>query len=138
MLIHRKQRLFSIVGFLLVIFVAVALVLFALKQNINLYFTPSQLHAEESLPSAEIRVGGMVKPGSVQFDQKTLDVQFVITDFSNDISVYYNGLLPNLFKEGKGIVIQGTLSDINHIKAKQVLAKHDENYMPPNIAKGKK
>ncbi len=135
MLTHRKRRVVGIIGFLLVISTAVALVLFALQQNINLYFTPSQLHAEKALPTSEIRVGGMVKPGSVHFDKKTLNVQFILTDFSNDMSVTYNGLLPNLFKEGKGIVVQGKLFSIHHIDAKQVLAKHDENYMPPNISK---
>ena len=125
----RYKRAAIIVGALIAIGVAAVLILNALNSNIALYVTPSEVAAGKSPAGQVFRIGGMVKDGSVKRDGLT--VHFVITDMVKDIPVAYTGILPDLFKEGKGAVIQGRLNPDGQFIASEVLAKHDENYMPP-------
>ena len=112
--------------------VATALVLSAFNKNLVFFFTPSQIAANEAPVGRTFRIGGMVVPGSVK--REGVDVRFVVTDTAKDIPVVYRGQLPDLFKEGKGVVAQGQLGPDGVFKAREVLAKHDENYMPPEAA----
>jgi cytochrome c-type biogenesis protein CcmE len=112
--------------------VATALVLTAFNKNLVFFFTPSQVAAREAPIGHTFRIGGMVVPGSVKRDG--VAVHFVVTDTAKDIAVVYRGQLPDLFKEGKGVVAQGQLGPDGTFTARQVLAKHDENYMPPDAA----
>ena len=123
------MRAAIIVGALIAISIAAVLILNALNSNIALYVTPSEVAAGKSPAGQVFRIGGMVKDGSVKRDGLT--VNFVITDMVKDIPVAYTGILPDLFKEGKGAVIQGRLDPGGKFVASEVLAKHDENYMPP-------
>ena len=125
----RHKRALLIVAALAVISVAALLILNALNSNIALYVTPSEVAAGKAPKDQAFRIGGMVKEGSVKRDGLT--VHFVITDMAKDIPVAYTGILPDLFKEGKGAVIQGRLNPSGQFIASEVLAKHDENYMPP-------
>ena len=125
----RQKRIVIIVGALVAIGIAVALILNALNSNIALFVTPSEVAAGKAPAGQAFRIGGMVKEGTVKRDGLT--VNFVITDMAKDISVAYTGILPDLFKEGKGAVIQGRLDPNGQFIASEVLAKHDENYMPP-------
>jgi len=125
----RHKRAVIIVGALIAISIAAVLILNALNSNIALYVTPSEVAAGKSPAGQVFRIGGMVKDGSVKRDGLT--VNFVITDMVKDIPVAYTGILPDLFKEGKGAVIQGRLDQNRQFVASEVLAKHDENYMPP-------
>jgi cytochrome c-type biogenesis protein CcmE len=125
----RHQRALWIVAALVAIGVAALLILNALNSNIALYVTPSEVVAGKAPPGQAFRIGGMVKDGSLRRDGLT--VHFVITDLVKDIPVAYTGILPDLFKEGKGAVIQGRLDGSGQFIASEVLAKHDENYMPP-------
>ncbi len=125
----RHKRAAIIVGALIAIGIAALLILNALNSNIALYVTPSEVAAGKSPAGQVFRIGGMVKDGSVKRDGLT--VHFVITDMVKDIPVAYTGILPDLFKEGKGAVIQGRLNSNGQFIASEVLAKHDENYMPP-------
>ena len=125
----RNKRVLVILGGLVSIGVAAALVLNALDSNVAFFFTPTQIEAGEAPKERTFRVGGLVKQGSLQRNQMT--VQFVITDTARDIAVHYTGILPDLFKEGKGAVAQGRLNAHGEFVASEVLAKHDENYMPP-------
>lgn len=134
----RQRRLIWILSFVAAIAVASGLVLYALKQNINLFFTPSQVTNGEVKVGSVVRLGGMVKAGSVQHVANSLRVKFTITDLVEAVEVNYDGVLPNLFREGQGVVVQGRLDPKGKFKASQVLAKHDENYMPPPVAKALK
>jgi cytochrome c-type biogenesis protein CcmE len=125
----RHKRAAIIVGALAALGVAVGLVLNALQSNVAFFFTPTQVAAGEAPKGRAFRVGGMVRAGSVQRDQMT--VHFVVTDTAKDVKVSYTGILPDLFKEGKGAVVQGKLGENGEFVASEVLAKHDENYMPP-------
>ena len=125
----RHKRALLIVAALVVISVAALLILNALNSNIALYVTPSEVAAGKAPKGQAFRIGGMVKEGSVKRDGLT--VHFVITDMAKDIPVAYTGILPDLFKEGKGAVIQGRIDSKGEFIASEVLAKHDENYMPP-------
>ncbi len=125
----RHKRAALIIGGLAAIGVAAALVLNALDSNIALYVTPSEVAAGKAPTGKAFRIGGMVKEGSIARDNLT--VNFVITDTARDIPVAYTGILPDLFKEGKGAVVQGRLGADGKFSATEVLAKHDENYMPP-------
>ncbi len=109
--------------------VATALVLSAFNKNLVFFFTPSQIAANEAPVGRTFRIGGMVVPGSVK--REGVEVRFVVTDTAKEIPVVYRGQLPDLFKEGKGVVAQGQLGPDGVFKAREVLAKHDENYMPP-------
>ena len=108
---------------------AAAFVLNAFQSNLVFFFTPSQVARGEAPKNRLFRIGGMVKEGTLKRGKD--EIEFIVTDFSNEVVVHYTGLLPDLFKEGKGVVAQGRLSDDNVLTATEVLAKHDENYMPP-------
>lgn len=108
---------------------AFALIIFSLRQNLNVFVTPKELAAIDQNSRASFRLGGVVKVGSVQFLADKSAVSFVVTDFQHDIKVTYRGLLPDLFREGKGVIAEGHLAQ-GHFQATTVLAKHDENYMP--------
>lgn len=123
-----KRRGAIVVGGVAVVSIAAALVLNALNSNIALYVTPSEVAAGKAPKDSAFRIGGMVKEGSVRRDNLT--VHFVVTDTAKDIPVSYTGILPDLFKEGKGAVVQGRFQN-GQFAASEVLAKHDENYMPP-------
>lgn len=125
----RRQRVLVILGGLASVAIAATLVLNALDSNVAFFFTPTQVVAGEAPQGRAFRVGGLVKPSSVRRDQMT--VQFVITDTARDVPVLYTGILPDLFKEGKGAVAQGRMNPQGQFVASEVLAKHDENYMPP-------
>ncbi len=125
----RHKRALLIAAALAVIGIAALLILNALNSNIALYVTPSEVAAGKAPKGQAFRIGGMVKDGSVKRDGLT--VHFVITDMVKDIPVAYTGILPDLFKEGKGAVIQGRIDPNGEFIASEVLAKHDENYMPP-------
>ena len=107
--------------------------LYALRQNINLFYTPTQVISGEAPINHPFRVGGMVKKGSLHRDKESLLVEFIISDFNKEIKLAYTGILPDLFREGQGIVAHGKLDQQGNFKADQVLAKHDENYMPPEV-----
>jgi cytochrome c-type biogenesis protein CcmE len=129
----RKQRLILVISILVGLAIACGLMFYALRQNINLFFTPQQVMAGEAPLDTQMRVGGLVEVGSVVRDQETLDVQFVLTDGKGRFTVHYQGILPDLFREGQGIVANGTLISTNRFEAEEVLAKHDETYMPPEV-----
>ena len=133
--IRRKRLIWIVIG-LAILAVAVGLVLYALKSNIVFFFTPTQIAANEAPQGRAFRVGGMVESGSVV--RNGLDVQFRVTDTVKTIPVVYRGTLPDLFREGKGVVAQGKVGPDGVFKADEVLAKHDENYMPPEAAEALK
>ena len=128
----RKQRLFIILGMVSGLGIAVGLVMYALSQNINLFFTPTQIVKGEAPPAQMIRVGGMVADGTVDRDPQSLKVAFEVTDFDHNVRISYEGILPDLFREGQGVVVQGRINEGQFV-ASEVLAKHDENYMPPEV-----
>ena len=130
----RTKRGLAIVVGLAVLGVASALVLNAFRSNMVFFFSPTQVAAHEAPRERNFRVGGLVEEGSLRRDEQTLTVNFVITDLAKKIPVVYTGLLPDLFREGKGVVAQGKLGADGVFRAEQVLAKHDENYMPPEAA----
>jgi len=125
----RQKRFSLIAAGVLTLSVAAAFVLNAFNSNLVFFFTPTQVLNGEAPRNKMFRIGGMVKADSLQRDGT--QVSFVVTDTMHDITVHYSGLLPDLFKEGKGVVAQGLLDDKGVMTAKEVLAKHDENYMPP-------
>jgi cytochrome c-type biogenesis protein CcmE len=127
----RSRRFGWILAGLCALGVAAALVLSAFQSNLVFFFTPSQIAAHEAPQGRPFRVGGMVEDGSLAREPNSLTVRFRVTDTAQTIPVSYTGLLPDLFKEGKGVVAQGTLGPDGVFHASEVLAKHDENYMPP-------
>lgn len=127
----RQKRLMFILGGIALVGAAVGLVLYALKNNVSLYFTPTQVYNKEAPQGRSFRIGGLVEEGSVSREKDGLTVRFSITDTAQKMPVIYKGILPDLFKEGKGVVAQGKLQADNVFYAEEVLAKHDENYMPP-------
>ena len=130
----RQKRLTWIVLGVALVAAAVGLVLFALKNNVSLYFTPTQVYNKEAPQGRNFRIGGLVEAGSIKREGDGLTVHFNITDTVQKMEVVYKGILPDLFKEGKGVVAQGKLEEGNVFRAEEVLAKHDENYMPPEAA----
>lgn len=130
----RKQRLYLVILLVVGVSIAVGLAMYALSQNINLFYSPTQIAAGEAPKNTRIRAGGMVVDGSVIRDQKSLKVLFDMTDYAETVTVEYTGILPDLFREGQGIVAQGALDENGVLQAVEVLAKHDENYMPPEVA----
>jgi cytochrome c-type biogenesis protein CcmE len=127
----RSRRTLFIVGAVATISIASFLILRAFNENLVFFFTPSQIVAKEAPVNKEFRIGGMVVDHSLKRELGGLQVEFVVTDMVESIPVKYNGILPDLFKEGKGVVAQGKLNAEGIFVASQVLAKHDENYMPP-------
>ena len=129
----QKRRLYFVITLIAGIALAASFMLVALKQNINIFFTPSQLTNTPVSTNNHLRPGGIVKSGSVIRTKNDLAVQFIITDLHHDVPVRYIGVLPDLFREGKGVVAEGHLTQQGIFIANQVLAKHDENYMPKNV-----
>jgi cytochrome c-type biogenesis protein CcmE len=130
---QRKKRLFIILAIIAGVGIAVALALSALQQNINLFYTPSQIANGEAPHDTRIRAGGLVEVGSVKRSADSLETDFVVTDGSKSVTIRYSGILPDLFREGQGIVAMGKLEHSGVLIADEVLAKHDENYMPPEV-----
>ncbi len=130
----RHKRLVLVAAGLAVLAVAAALVLNAFRANLVFFFSPSQIAAGEAPQDRAFRVGGMVEAGSLKRQTDGLTVQFVVTDTAKRVPVVYTGILPDLFREGKGVVAEGRLGADGVFRADQVLAKHDENYMPPEAA----
>ncbi|OFZ89563.1 MAG: cytochrome c biogenesis protein CcmE [Betaproteobacteria bacterium RIFCSPLOWO2_02_FULL_62_79] len=130
----RHKRFIAISVGVAALGVAAALVLSAFQSNLVFFFTPSQVAANEAPQGRAFRIGGLVTPGSVKRQPDGVTVQFVVTDTAKDIPVVYRGILPDLFREGKGVVAQGQLGADGVFRASEVLAKHDENYMPPDAA----
>lgn len=136
---RRKQRLFAVSAVLLLLGGAVGGIMYAMSENVDLFYTPSQLvnglGDEKTKPvvGQRLRIGGMVVKGSVKRDEHSLKVSFDLVDTGPVVTVHYEGILPDLFREGQGIVAQGTLLDATTVNATEVLAKHDENYMPPDL-----
>ncbi|WP_150912873.1 cytochrome c maturation protein CcmE [Marinobacter halotolerans] len=129
----RKKRLMIVLFLVAGVSIAVALTTYALRQNINLFYDPSQIAAGEAPVDVRIRAGGMVKENSVVRDPESLKVVFSVTDFTSSVAMEYTGILPDLFAEGQGVVAMGRLNEKGLFVADQVLAKHDENYMPPEV-----
>jgi cytochrome c-type biogenesis protein CcmE len=130
----RHRRFAWIAAGVAVLGVAVALVLNAFQSNLVFFFTPTQVAAKEAPQGRPFRIGGLVENGSIRRIPNSVDVTFVVTDTAQRVPVTYSGLLPDLFKEGKGVVAQGSLGPDGTFRATEVLAKHDENYMPPEAA----
>jgi cytochrome c-type biogenesis protein CcmE len=130
---HRKQRLIIVLFIVFGSAVAVTLASFALRENINLFYSPADIAAGKAPVGKNIRAGGMVKEGSIQRDSGSLRVDFVVTDFQSVVPVVYTGILPDLFDEGQGVVASGQMDSYGVFQATEVLAKHDENYMPPEV-----
>jgi cytochrome c-type biogenesis protein CcmE len=127
-----RQKRFMFIGIAVALLgAAVGLVLYALKDNVSLYFTPTQVFNNEAPQGRNFRIGGLVEQGSMKREGDGLTVHFMVTDTTRSMPVVYKGILPDLFKEGKGVVAQGKLGSDNVFHAEEVLAKHDENYMPP-------
>lgn len=130
----RKRKMGLLLFILLAIAIVVALVLYALRQNISLFYTPTQIVEGAARNVHAIRAGGMVVPGSIIRQADGLTVRFKVTDYKHTITIRYHGVLPDLFREGQGIVAQGELIDNHELNAKTVFAKHDEKYMPPEVS----
>jgi cytochrome c-type biogenesis protein CcmE len=130
----RHKRLALIGVGLVGLGIAAALVLNAFQKNLVFFFSPTQVAAHEAPTQRIFRIGGLVQQGSLKREDDGLTVRFVVTDLAHSLPVVYTGILPDLFKEGKGVVAQGRLSEDGTFHANQVLAKHDENYMPPEAA----
>ena len=130
----RHRRFAWIAAGLAAIGAAVGLVLHAFQSNLVFFYSPSQVLSKEAPVGRPFRIGGMVESGSLQREKDSLTVRFVVTDTAQNVTVRYTGLLPDLFKEGKGVVAQGSLGPDGVFTATEVLAKHDENYMPPEAA----
>ena len=126
-----KLRFLFVVMILITLILTVFLVLKSLEENVVYFQSPSEINISSELVKKKIRIGGMVKKDSISFSSN--EVSFVITDFKNEINVIYNGAIPNLFEEEKGVVAEGFLKDRNFFSATKILAKHDENYMPPEV-----
>jgi cytochrome c-type biogenesis protein CcmE len=131
----RHRRFLWIGAGLAALAAAAGLTLVAFQSNLVFFFSPSQVAAKEAPQGRAFRIGGLVEPGSLQRDPNTLTVRFRVTDTAQTVNVVYTGLLPDLFKEGKGVVAQGSLQPDGTFRATEVLAKHDENYMPPEAGK---
>jgi cytochrome c-type biogenesis protein CcmE len=127
----RHRRFAWIAGAIVLLAIAAALVLNAFRSNLVFFYTPSQVFADEAPKGRNFRIGGLVEPGSLQRSATGVEVRFKVTDNARTVAVVYNGILPDLFREGKGVVAQGELRADGVFVAAQVLAKHDENYMPP-------
>ena len=128
-----KYRFFFILLISITVILSVFLILKSLEENVVYFQSPSEIMILSEVDKKKIRVGGMVKIDSISVEAK--EIKFIITDFKNEINVIYSGAVPNLFSEGKGVVAEGYLKDKNFFDASKILAKHDENYMPPEVKK---
>ena len=131
----RKQRLYALIAVLIGSVLATWLVVSALSENMNLFYSPSEILEVDIDENVLIRAGGMVKQGSIEKSKDSLNVRFTVTDYQNELIINYEGILPDLFDENAGVVVRGNLKTDGTFKAIEVLAKHDENYMPPEVAK---
>tara|TARA_B100000401_G_scaffold394354_1_gene302688 strand:+ start:960 stop:1385 length:426 start_codon:yes stop_codon:yes gene_type:complete len=131
----RKQRLYALIAILIGSLLATWLVISALSENMNLFYSPTEIKEANLDQGTLIRAGGMVKAGSIIKSKDSLDVSFTVTDYQNDLLIKYEGILPDLFAENAGVVVRGNLTPEGDFLAIEVLAKHDENYMPPEVAK---
>ena len=129
----RQKRMAAVADILVGVGIATAFALQAFNKNLLYYYSPTQIAAGEVPDSSAIRVGGLVREGSVARAPGSLEVRFTLTDFSNTVGVSYTGILPDLFREGQGIIARGKMRDDGVFVAEEVLAKHDENYMPPEV-----
>ena len=134
----RQKRLAMIAGLITALVVAVAIVLNAFRSNLVFFFTPSQVANGEAPRGKSFRIGGLVVPGSLKRETDGVNMQFAVTDQAKTVQVQFQGILPDLFKEGAGVVAQGMMQADGRFIAKEVLAKHDENYMPPEAAEALK
>jgi cytochrome c-type biogenesis protein CcmE len=130
----RKKRIVIVCSILAGMALAATLILTAFEKNLLYFYSPTQVIAGEAPTERSFRIGGLVLDGSVDRDPDSLEVSFTLTDTANQITVSYEGILPDLFREGQGIVANGKIDTNNIFKAEEVLAKHDENYMPPEVA----
>lgn len=130
----RHRRLILVLGVLAGVAIAGSLALMALRENVMFFFSPADVVAGKAPVAQRFRLGGMVKPGSVQRKSGTLEVDFIVTDFKHDVPLHYAGVLPDLFRENQGVVAHGMLNSRRRFVADEILAKHDENYMPPEVA----
>jgi len=130
----RRKRLFAVLAIVTGVGLATALAMLAFEDNLLYFYNPTQVAAGEAPTGRTFRIGGLVTQGSVQRAEGSLEVRFVVTDFKESIPVRYEGLLPDLFREGQGVIAHGRLTDAGDFVADEVLAKHDENYMPPEVA----
>jgi len=126
-----KLRIFFILSILITLILSVFLILRSLEENVVYFQSPTEIKSLVEIKNKKIRVGGMVKNNSISIKSK--EVNFIITDYKNEINVTYSGVIPNLFQEDKGVVAEGYLKDRNFFLATKILAKHDENYMPPEV-----
>ena len=126
-----KLRFFFVLLILITLILTVFLILKSLEENVVSFQSPTEIQVLPEIDKKKIRVGGMVKIDSISIEAKK--IKFIITDFKNEINVIYTGAIPNLFSEGKGVVAEGFLQDKNFFSATKILAKHDENYMPPEV-----
>lgn len=130
----RRKRLLAVIAVLTGVGAATALAMLAFEDNLLYFYNPTQVLAGEAPTDRMFRIGGMVTEGSVQRTDGTLQIRFVVTDYKQSIPVRYEGLLPDLFREGQGVIAHGRLTPDGEFVASEVLAKHDENYMPPEVA----
>lgn len=130
----RKKRLWLVIGVVVFSTVGIGLIAYGLSGNINLFYPPAEVVAGKAPHGQAIRVGGMVVEGSIQRSNTSLEVRFEVTDYAAVVPVVYSGILPDLFDEGQGVVAAGMLTEQGLFQATEVLAKHDENYMPPEVA----
>jgi len=131
----RQRRITLVVGILAGVSLAGVLALNAFRDNVMFFFDPSQVAAGEAPIEKRFRLGGMVRPGNVNRQAGSLDMSFVVTDFKQDVKVVYSGVVPDLFRENQGVVAHGRLGKDGTFVADEILAKHDENYMPPEVAR---
>ena len=131
----RKQRLYALIAILVGSLLATWLVVSALSENMNLFYSPTEMKEANINQDVLIRAGGMVKTGSIIKSKESLNVSFIVTDYQNELVINYQGILPDLFAENAGVVVRGNLGSDGNFNAIEVLAKHDENYMPPEVAK---
>jgi len=134
----RRKRLIAVLAIVAGVGSAATLATFAFRDNLLYFYDPSQVAAGEAPRSRTFRIGGMVTKGSVQRTPGTLEMRFVVTDFEHSIAVRYEGLLPDLFREGQGVIAHGRLAPSGEFVADEILAKHDEKYMPPEVARSLK
>jgi len=130
----RRKRLLAVIAIVAGVGAATALAMLAFRDNLLYFYNPSQVLAGDAPPARTFRIGGMVTEGSVVRTPGSLEVRFVVTDFRHSVPVRYEGLLPDLFREGQGVIAHGRLNAAGEFVADEVLAKHDENYMPPEVA----
>jgi cytochrome c-type biogenesis protein CcmE len=130
----RRKRLLAVLAILTGVAAATTLAMLAFEDNLLYFYNPTQVLAGEAPKDRMFRIGGMVTAGSVRRTEGTLKISFVVTDYKESIPVHYEGLLPDLFREGQGVIAHGRLTDTGEFVANEVLAKHDENYMPPEVA----